>query len=199
MSIVVVNTVKQLSVNVRPHRYNICPEKQQQQNSIAYTKALCRKVASRSWRYLFSEANYIDSLKSDGHLTYLRGILPRRSLSIAHDNMMRISDSVSLLQNGHARAASAFLAKRSLWDLSCETSNLILSKQFLAFMCFKSCKNGDIVKLDLNVLYISFINTYGIRTLLFVFGNKSVLKFFEECFLISNTLVFPCMVKAILI
>ena len=86
MSIVVVNTVKQLSVNVRPHRYNICPEKQQQ-NSIAYTKALCRKVASRSWRYLFSEANYIDSLKSDGHLTYLRGILPRRSLSIVHDNM----------------------------------------------------------------------------------------------------------------
>ena len=38
------------------------------------SKALCRKAASRSWRYLFSEANNIDSLKSDGHLTYLRGI-----------------------------------------------------------------------------------------------------------------------------
>ena len=62
-------------------------------------------------------------------------------------------------------------------------------------------KNGDIVKLDLNVYQhnISFISTYGIKPLLFVFGNKTVLKFFMEWFLVSNTLVFPCMVKAIFI
>ena len=84
MSIVVVNTVKQLSVNVRPHRYNICPDK----TVLRTSKALCRNVASRSWRYLFLEANNVDSLKRDGHLTYLRGIyLSLRSLYIGHDNM----------------------------------------------------------------------------------------------------------------
>ena len=61
------------------HRYNICSDKTVSRTS----KALCRKVASRSWRYLFSEANNIDSLKSDGHLTYMRGIyLSLRSLYI---------------------------------------------------------------------------------------------------------------------
>ena len=71
---------------------------------------------------------------------------------------------MSFLQNGHARSASAFLAKRSLWDLSCETPNLILSKQFLAFMCFKSCKNGDIVKLDLNGLYIRYLSVVAMES-----------------------------------
>ena len=66
------------------HRYNICPDK----TVLRTSKALCRKVASRSWRNLFSEANNIVSLNSDGHLTYLRGIyLSLRSLYIGHDNM----------------------------------------------------------------------------------------------------------------
>ena len=61
-----------------------CPDK----TVLRTSKTLCRKVASRSWRYLFLEANNIDSLKSDGHLTYLRGIyLSLDSLYIGHDNM----------------------------------------------------------------------------------------------------------------
>jgi len=51
-------------------------------------KALCGNVASRSWRYLFLKANNIGSLKSDGHLTFFRGIyLSLMSLYIEHDNM----------------------------------------------------------------------------------------------------------------
>ena len=68
------------------------------------------------------------------------------------------------MQKGHARSASVFLAKRSLWDLSCETPSLILSKQFLAFNCFRSCKNSDIVKLDLNVLYIRYLSLVGMES-----------------------------------
>ena len=68
LSVVVTNTVKQLQVNVRPHRYNICPDR----TVLRASKALCRKVASRSWRYLFSEANNIDNLKGDVHLTFLK-------------------------------------------------------------------------------------------------------------------------------
>ena len=62
MSVVVVNTVKQLYIIVRPHRYNICPDK-----TLHTLKTLCREVASRRWRYLLSEANNINS---DEHLTY---------------------------------------------------------------------------------------------------------------------------------
>ena len=43
-SVVVTNTVKQLQVSVSPHRY-ICPDKA----VLRASKALCRKVASRSW------------------------------------------------------------------------------------------------------------------------------------------------------
>ena len=42
------------------------------QNSITYIEAFCGKAASQSWRYLFSEASNIDSLRCDGQLTYLR-------------------------------------------------------------------------------------------------------------------------------
>ena len=149
MSIVVTNTDKQIWVNVRPHRYNIRPHK----TVLRTSKALCRKVASRSWRYLFSEANNIDSSKRVAYL-----YLSLRSLYIGQHNMKRISDSISLMQYGHARSASEVLAKRSLWDLSCETPNLIPSKQYLAFMCFKWYKSGDIFMLDVNVLYIRYLS-----------------------------------------
>ena len=63
-----------------------------------------------------------------------------------------------------------------------ETPNLKFSKQFLAFICFSSCKNGDIVKLFFKrvVHKVSFIINYGIRPLLFVFSNKSVFKLFKK-------------------
>ena len=38
---------------------------------LSTAKAFRRKVASWSWRYLFSKANNIHDLKSDGHLTFL--------------------------------------------------------------------------------------------------------------------------------
>ena len=46
MSVVVTNTVKQLQVNVRPHRYNICSDK----TVLRTSKALCREVASKRER-----------------------------------------------------------------------------------------------------------------------------------------------------
>ena len=49
----------------------------------------------KSWRYLFSEANNIDSLKTDGYLTDLRGVyIYLRSKNIGQHNMKRISVSV---------------------------------------------------------------------------------------------------------
>ena len=52
----------------------------------------------------------------------------------------------------------------------------MFSKPFLAFMCFKSCKNGDMVKIDLNVLYIKCLLVVTMESdhSLIVFGNKYV-------------------------
>ena len=52
----------------------------------------------------------------------------------------------------------------------------MFSKPFLAFMCFKSCKNGGMVKTDLNVLYIKCLSLVAMESdhSLIVFGNKSV-------------------------
>ena len=52
----------------------------------------------------------------------------------------------------------------------------MFSKPFRAFMCFKSCKNGDMVKIDLNVLYIKCLSLVAMESdhSLIVFGNKSV-------------------------
>ena len=53
----------------------------------------------------------------------------------------------------------------------------MFSKHFLAFICFKSCKNDDIVKIDLNVLYIKCLSLVAMESdhSLTVFVNKSVL------------------------
>ena len=59
----------------------------------------------------------------------------------------------------------------------------MFSKPFLAFMWFKSCKNGEMVKTDLNVLYIKCLSVVTMESdhSLIAFGNKSVFKFFKEC------------------
>ena len=90
-----------------------------------------------------------------------------------------------MLQNGHIKSASVtfFFAKLTLWGSSCETPELILSRQFLAFICFMSCRFGDMDKLDLNVLYMTYLSSSTMESdhccLYAVISNKSVVKYFQ--------------------
>ena len=77
----------------------------------------------------------------------------RISLYLGQIRIKCISVSVSFLQNGHAKSACVVLvAKRSLclqWSASRSYS---YKEIFLALTCFRSFKQDDKDKFDLNVL-----------------------------------------------